>query len=179
MDRVLDSKKISPHTLAGVGVAVHAKGTHIGLLYRDNDNEPVVLLHLGWHNSLRREAVSPAYACWVRPAVHPDRADAVAAFCRRIWKQNSHGRVPYGLSKPGRVFDRSGAPFKALEGAGRRRIDLRHVRPGGVRPSRHPARPVRNLADPDGGRPAVAARSTRRSRIGPTGGTRLRQGVRQ
>ncbi|MGO9061389.1 MAG: hypothetical protein ACLQU2_29025 [Candidatus Binataceae bacterium] len=33
---------------------------------------------------------------------------AIAAFCRRIWKQSVRNQIPYGFSHPNRFFDTSG-----------------------------------------------------------------------
>jgi hypothetical protein len=109
MNRVLESKKISPQTISGVGIAVHGSGLHIGVLYRISEGSAIRLLHLATHHALRSDEFKADYVCWVRPAIDFERAMAIAAFCRRIWKQNSNGRVAYGFTSPGRFFDATGA----------------------------------------------------------------------
>lgn len=108
MNRILQSTKISPQTVSGVGVAIHSAGKHIGVLYRVTTEQPVQLLHLAWHNALRSDQVKSDYVCWVRPMIREDRAMAIAALCRRIWRQNEAGRVPYGFSAPTQFFDPAG-----------------------------------------------------------------------
>jgi hypothetical protein len=112
MGRVLESRKISPHTLTGVGIAVHSGGLHIGVMYRAPGIGTVKLLHLMGHHKLSSDDVRPDYVVWIRPAIKEDRAMAIGTMCRRIWKQNSKGLVSYGLSKPGRFFDSDGRFLK-------------------------------------------------------------------
>ncbi len=112
MDRVLLSNHISPQTVVGVGIAVHFSGLHIGVLYRVSENAAVKLLHLAWHNKLRSDDLSPVYKCWIRPAIADDRSLAIAAYCRRIWKQNERNQLPYGFSHPNKFFDTSGNIIK-------------------------------------------------------------------
>ena len=113
MDKVLESSRISMQTVSTIGIAVHRHGGHVGLLYRINREEPVEILHLCGHLELKSEVPSRGYACWVRPTFQSLRAKAIAAFCRRVWKQNRNGRVPYGLSKPGQFFDFSSGKLLA------------------------------------------------------------------
>jgi hypothetical protein len=94
--------------VTSIGIAVHVRGLHIGVLYRVSENTSIRLLHLAWHQKLCSDEPSDAYKCWVRPAIGDDRAMAVAAFCRRIWKQNERSQIPYGFSNPNRFFDTSG-----------------------------------------------------------------------
>jgi hypothetical protein len=108
MERVLQSAATSMQTVPAVGIAVYHHGGHIGLLYRGAQRDGARILHLGGHLDLRCESPSEKYTCWIRPAINIDRAKAIAAFCRRIWKKNSDGQVPYGFSKPGQFFDFSG-----------------------------------------------------------------------
>lgn len=112
MNRVLESRNVSPQTIANLGIAVHKHGLHIGVLYRVNQFESVRILHLGHHDGLASDTPTSAYVCWVRPTLEVDRARAVAALCRRIWKQNRSGRVPYGFSSPNDFFDMSGRVLK-------------------------------------------------------------------
>jgi hypothetical protein len=112
VNRVLLSNQISPQTVAGVGIAVHFSGLHIGVVYRVTENAAIKLLHLAWHHRLRSDNLSSAYKCWIRPAIADDRALAIAAYCRRIWKQNERNQVPYGFSHPNRFFDTSGNVIK-------------------------------------------------------------------
>jgi hypothetical protein len=112
MRRVLESSNVSPQTVSSVGVAIHQHGQHIGILYRVSENDPTRLLHLGWHKKLRSSRVTSDYVCWVRPGIGSDRGDAVAALCRRIWKQNRKRQLTYGLSCPNQFFDTGGNQLK-------------------------------------------------------------------
>jgi len=109
MDRVVKSTERSPHTVIGIGIAVHQKSSHIGMLYRTAEGEPAKILHLAWHHQLRSDPPSQSYPCWVRPWIPNERALAIAAFCRRIWKKAGDDQVPYGFSAPSAFFDHSGA----------------------------------------------------------------------
>jgi hypothetical protein len=112
MARILRSDQISPQTVTAIGIAVHRKGLHIGVLYRVTDSATVRILHLAWHHALRSEELKADYACWIRPDILDDRAMAIASFCRRIWKQNQRNQVPYGFSRPNDFFDTSGNLIK-------------------------------------------------------------------
>jgi hypothetical protein len=109
MDRVVKSTERSPHTVIGIGIAVHQSSSHIGMLYRTAEGEPAKILHLAWHHQLSSDHPSTSYPCWVRPRIPDERALAIAAFCRRIWKKASQDQVPYGFSVPSAFFDYSGA----------------------------------------------------------------------
>jgi hypothetical protein len=113
MNRVLESRKISPQTVAAVGIAIHRVGLHVGVLYRVTKSDSVRILHLGQHEGLASEEPTDSYVCWVRPSLGLDRAMAVAALCRRIWKQNQDGKIPYGFSTPSAFFDASGRKLKS------------------------------------------------------------------
>lgn len=108
MDRVIDSSQVSPGRIAHVGIAIHKHEQHIGLLYRVAVRQPVLLLHLPWHNKLCSDAVTADYVLWVDPSIPEDRAKVVAAYCRRIWRKNEANGLPYGLSHPNRFFDHTG-----------------------------------------------------------------------
>ena len=112
MNRILRSSQISPHTVPSVGLAVHFSGLHIGVLYRVTETEAVRLLHLAWHHALRSDQLKAEYSCWIRLAIHEDRAMAIATYCRRIWKQNQRNQLPYGFSEPNDFFDTSGNLIK-------------------------------------------------------------------
>ncbi|HET6250174.1 MAG TPA: hypothetical protein VFE47_20960 [Tepidisphaeraceae bacterium] len=109
MNRVLESSKMSPQTVTAIGIAVHRAGLHIGLLYRVTANDSVRILHLRYHQSLASEQPGSAYICWIRREIEPDRAVAIATYCRRIWKQNRRGKVPFGFSLPTEFFSPSGS----------------------------------------------------------------------
>ena len=108
MNRVVESRNISTQTVTSLGIAVHCSGLHIGILYRVTRDDSVRILHLGSHNGLASDEPRGLYVLWVRLSVEADRAKAIAAYCRRIWKQNEAGKVPYGFSVPNEFFDASG-----------------------------------------------------------------------
>ncbi len=109
MDRVVKSTERSPNTVVGIGIAVHQSSSHIGVLYRTGEGKPANILHLAWHHQLKSDEPSLGYPCWVRPRIADERALAIAAYCRRIWKQAARQQVPYGFSAPNAFFDQSGA----------------------------------------------------------------------
>jgi hypothetical protein len=108
LDRLVKSSELSPHTVSGVGVAIHEKLSHVGVLYRTSEGQAARVLHLAWHNQLKSDLPSPNYPYWVRPWIPEDRALVVAAFCRLIWRRANNAQVPYGFSRPSDFFDRSG-----------------------------------------------------------------------
>jgi len=112
MERVIDSSRVPPGEVAHIGIAIHQHGEHIGLLYRVTVEKPAVMLHLAWHNRLCSDSPSADYVLWVDPSIPKERAKAVAAFCRRIWKKNGANGVPYGFSQPNRFFDHTGTVLK-------------------------------------------------------------------
>lgn len=112
MERVIDSSRLPPGDADHVGIAIHRGGQHIGVLYRVTLGKPARLLHMAWHNRLCSVSPGAEYVLWIDPAVPRERAMAVAAFCRRIWKKNSEDGLPYGLSKPNRFFDHTGGILK-------------------------------------------------------------------
>lgn len=62
-----------------------------------------MMLHLAWHLDLRNVSARPDYI-WVDPSVNERRAKQVAAFCRRVWRQNGKS-IPYAFSHPNDCFD--------------------------------------------------------------------------
>jgi hypothetical protein len=80
---------------------------HIGILHRTANSEPS-LLHLAWHCILRNDLGIPDYMrLWVALAVEPERLRVFAAFCRRVWRKNEAGGIPYAFSHPAESFDAS------------------------------------------------------------------------
>lgn len=106
MNRVNLSATKSPHLIASLGVALYYNGGHVGLLYRVVRQE-IAFLHLGGRNDLRSDAPPDAIYCWIEPEIPPARAMAIAAFCRRIWKQSQGGKIVYGFGRSGHYFDLS------------------------------------------------------------------------
>jgi hypothetical protein len=82
---------------------------HIGLLHRGDDRHEPMMLHLAWHLDLRNEPARADYV-WVDPTIHERRAKQVAAFCRRVWRQNGKS-IPYAFSHPNDCFDPTTAQF--------------------------------------------------------------------
>jgi hypothetical protein len=116
--RLVWSKDISPQTISAIGIAVYSNLSHVGVLYRVSENQSVEVLHLRWHRRL--ESTSPAadWICWIRPHIAPDRADAIAAQCRRIWKCNGRNQITFNLNSPAGFFDRQGNQVKGPAKAG-------------------------------------------------------------
>ncbi len=94
---------LSVDLLLGVLTAT-LPGRHIGILHQDEGSDAFLMLHLAWHHRLRKEA-PPVGFLWVDPAIHPRRLVQVAAICRKIWKANSAGGIPYAFSPPNDCFD--------------------------------------------------------------------------
>jgi hypothetical protein len=83
---------------------------HIGVMHRER-NASFFFLHLAWHCDLRNDANRPAYlSVWVAPNVPSERQRTIAAFCRRVWRKNEKGGIPYAFSNPqGALNPTSGA----------------------------------------------------------------------
>lgn len=81
---------------------------HIGILYRDETGE-VVLLHLAWHYKLKSEPPESTYA-WIRPLIPSRRSRQVAAFCRMVLKANPNG-IPYAFSPASDSIDKQTGKF--------------------------------------------------------------------
>ena len=106
MERVHSLTEGSLGRLRHVGVALTRSGPsqrHIGLLHRETGSVSVRLLHLAWHCLLRNEVPDNHYV-WVDPPINQHRARQVAAFCRKVWRQNRR-RIPYAFSAPNDCFD--------------------------------------------------------------------------
>lgn len=112
MDRIFESARVSPSEIAHIGVAVHSDGAHIGVLHRSSKNTSALLLHLAWHNRLRSDIPTAEYLLWVEPLIPEARGAAIAALCRRIWKQHKKNGLPFGLSRPNDFFDVKGGVLK-------------------------------------------------------------------
>ena len=114
MDRVLESAEISMQTVSAVGIAVYRHGGHIGVLFRSAGRNGAKILHLGGHLDLRCEAPSEKYNCWIRPAIHLDRAKSD----RFLLSSNLEERTMMGgfrtaCPSPGQFFDFSGHQIRA------------------------------------------------------------------
>ena len=84
---------------------------HIGILHRAEGAEPH-FLHLAWHCKLRSHSALPQYiTAWVAPSFPPRRLRNLAALCRRVWKKNCSGGIPYAFSNPTEAFDGATGAF--------------------------------------------------------------------
>jgi hypothetical protein len=83
---------------------------HIGIMHRAEGAKPRVL-HLAWHCHLRNEACPPYFTCWIDPPVLPERLRNFAALCRRVWRKNQQGGIPYAFSNPDGAFDLNTSAF--------------------------------------------------------------------
>jgi hypothetical protein len=115
--RVVRSKEFSPETVSAIGIAIHSR-IHVGILYRVSQTERVQILHLAWNRDLRSEPPSPEYRCWVRPEIGVDRAMAIAAMCRRVWKQNGRDQITYNFGSFKKYFNLDGNRIKGPANAG-------------------------------------------------------------
>lgn len=82
---------------------------HIGILHRGSESDDVMMLELAWHHKLRNSPPSNEYL-WVDPPIPNVRARQVAAFCRKVWRQNEK-RIPYAFSLPNDCFDTTTGRF--------------------------------------------------------------------
>lgn len=97
---------------SGIGLAIgmtHAPTlqTHVGVVHRGHQG-PALLLNLARHSDLRNDKLPDPdqhYVC-VEIDLDPDRASAVTALCRRIWRR--HPAIPYGVLYQGGKFAKDG-----------------------------------------------------------------------
>jgi hypothetical protein len=107
MERVFDAEQRRFEDIRGVAVAIAELGDdqrHLGLLHRDAEAGPVLMLDLQWHHRLRNDPPSDDFL-WIDPAVHSRRLAQVADICRLIWRANQKDGIPYGFSSPTDCFD--------------------------------------------------------------------------
>ena len=107
MDRVYHVTQRPFDQIGQVGIAIREvtpQQRHVGLLYRDSTSKRVVLLHLGWHFDLRREAPLES-DLWVDPRILPRRLTQVAAYCRLVWRANGKNSIPFGFAPPNDCLD--------------------------------------------------------------------------
>jgi hypothetical protein len=86
---------------AAIGIGQSApKQRHIGILHNSEDDMWRVL-HLAWHCILKNEReIPPYFTMWVELRYDAQRLRQLAAFCRRVWRKNSDGGIPYAFSHP-------------------------------------------------------------------------------
>lgn len=107
MERVFGQAK-SPFSRADeVAIAIDRKREHIGL-YHSAPQKQVNQLHLAFHNDLRLEPIDNKFSVWVKPAISPEIAFAVAAFCRKFAKAQALKQLPYGFSPPKGALAKTG-----------------------------------------------------------------------
>lgn len=88
----------------------HPQPDHCGVLFSVSQDE-VRMLHLAWHKDLRNDPVADKpmqkYA-WVSPNLSRERALALVAWCRRIWKRHEKRGLAYGLRFDATIFHQTG-----------------------------------------------------------------------
>jgi hypothetical protein len=106
---ILAAAATSLDDIRDICVAVHSKGGHVGLIYRDEDGRTVYYIHLRWHHQLERTRPdSVRYPVWVEPELPPGRAVIVAELCKLIFDLNAEQEIPYSFGSPDGVFDPTG-----------------------------------------------------------------------
>jgi len=108
----------STEPLVAVGLAVTdetAKQFHVGLIHKSAEADAKIL-HLAWHHSLCNDALPHEQHefFWARVDLPAERAEALAALCRRIMRRNAQ-EIGYGLLYKGGRFAPDGMVL--LEGS--------------------------------------------------------------
>lgn len=99
----LPSERIISDEFSGLAVALNSRASHIGIVYRD-EAEEVVMLHLAFHHQLRRNELPHGY-CWVNIAGIDERTKEIAlAFLELV---GLHSEVPYSFDMTGITFNRT------------------------------------------------------------------------
>lgn len=82
---------------------------HVGIVYRDPDDNHPYFLHLAWHNRLRRddyeEAPKAGQHLWISPPFDEIDLSNMVSVCRNVWMANRDGKIPYGFSDYSEFFD--------------------------------------------------------------------------
>lgn len=106
MDQVhkADEKPLDQIRHAAIAIqTVRPNQQHIGVLHGVPSTHPQ-MLDLAWHHKLRNNPADGRYL-WVDPDVPTARLKQVAALCRRVWRANGRGRIPYAFSPPNGSLD--------------------------------------------------------------------------
>jgi hypothetical protein len=86
-----------PFAVAAIKTPLDA---HTGIFYVDADDRPHVL-HLAFHYDLQSQPLSAPgewlASVWAPPPLPPERAEAVAALCERVWETSGEDGLPYAL----------------------------------------------------------------------------------
>ncbi len=92
--------------------SVNENQRHIGVLHRAAADDPLQLLHLEWHCRLSNglQGVDSSFL-WIDSLFHPRRLKQVAAICRKVYRANRKGGVPYAFSSPSECFDTATGQF--------------------------------------------------------------------
>src|SRR5260221_176765 len=100
--------------LPRVGLAVRALRApgipyqaHIGILYREAAESPVMLLHFPAHQKLNHETPTLEYL-WVSCSLDQINQQVLAARLPQIFKRAVENKIPYGISFDGSYFDGEG-----------------------------------------------------------------------
>ena len=90
--------------------AVSANQRHTGILHKERDAVAADLLHLAWHCDLQNHAADEAYL-WVQPSLPVPRLRQIAALCRKVWRSNGAGTIPFAFSPPNDCIDAQTGQF--------------------------------------------------------------------
>ncbi len=77
---------------------------HVGLLYKIDEKQQSMSLHLAWHYVLINSPPSDDYF-WVDCGLDVYNKAALAAFCKTVYDVNRRDTIPYGIDLSGRSFD--------------------------------------------------------------------------
>ncbi len=89
----------SPIDTVAVAARLTRTGTHVGVAYRGPEGTEQ-FLHFCFHLDLENEDFAPSrsrYVCVV-PNLHRAELVALAGFCRRVYRANARGVIPYNLA---------------------------------------------------------------------------------
>ena len=105
MRNIYSTRERSPSQVQDIGIVISKPdGYHLGILYSDQRRGGARILHLAGHTVLRNDLPTEDML-WVQPIILRARARSIAGYCRRIWRQNNIGGVPYAFSFPKDFFD--------------------------------------------------------------------------
>lgn len=114
MDRVHSLREASPDQSHWIAVLIGESDVdqrHIGILHRTAESQASVL-HLAWHCILQNDNDIPEYmSVWIPPDFPEERLQNLSAFCRRIWRKNNRGGIPYAFSRHEGAFSLATGQF--------------------------------------------------------------------
>jgi hypothetical protein len=115
MDRIrlANIESLSDIDAVAVAIRLHRDGSrHLGILIRYKPDEEAKILHLAQHKKLLLEKPSQFYF-QIDPLVAPKKLKQLATLCRKVWRSNERGDIPYGFTPACKSFDKASGKYRS------------------------------------------------------------------